>query len=267
MSVRRLINLLLMCSFLLVLGQVRLSALEKELVSSDLSQIKSSHSIPADQVRLLDRLEKGIAYYESLKDYKAIFHKTEKIKGAVTDTEKIYLKFEKPWKIYMGWLNTAKKGLQVVYERGKNGDKLVIHKPGFLFGLVPLVFLEKNSPWVREGSESYGIEDAGVGTFLYDFTKAVIRSVREKKLKVRSKGEKIEVTFENTEKNEHYFAYRVLVLFDKKNDLPLQMELFDWENELMGAYSYNEFQANVGNNTEFRDQIHRQLFKVYAHQE
>lgn len=220
----------------------------------------------ADQAGLLDRLEHGISYYESLKDYKAIFHKTEKSKGVVGETEKIYLKFEKPWKIYMGWLNTDKKGLQVVYEKGQNDDKLVIHKPGLFLGMLPLIFLDKNSPWVSVGSESYDIEDAGLGTFLYDFRKAVLRAVKEEKLKVRDLEEgKTEVIFEGTQKNKDYFAYRIIVSFDKENNLPLHMELFDWQNELIGIYSYNEFEANTGNDAEFRSQAHRQLFKIYTH--
>ncbi len=262
-------------SFLIFLTTSAFS-LTEEILLNDLSRVKKIASANPEESRLLSTLERGIVFYRSIQDYKAVFHKYEISKDALGEKEEIYLKFEKPWKIYMGWLNTHKKGLQLVYERGKNDGKLAIHKPGLLFGLAPVVFLERSSPWVREGSESYDIEDAGLGTFLFDFTRAVIRSAKDAKLKVVSKGEtregdiageKMEVTFTGSSDDEDYFAYRILVLFDEQSDLPLQMELYDWQDKLTGTYSYNEFQANVGLDAEFQNQAHRQLYKIYSHEE
>ncbi len=222
---------------------------------------------------LVRTLEKALNFYDSLSDYKTRFLKTEKVKGALGPTEQIYLKFEKSFKIYMRWLNTDKEGVEVVYERGKNKGKLAVHKPGLLFGLAPVIFLDQNSPWVREGSASYNIEDAGIGSFLYDFTEQVIKASRENKLRADYlgkateeglSGERAEVTFIDSKPDSGYLAYRVRILFDGITNLPVKMELFDWQNEPMGIYTYKDLQFNLGEeDAEFKNQINDHLLKVY----
>ncbi len=238
----------------------------------ELSEIKNDLSQNEESVQLAEILEKSLDTYESMNGYRAIFYKTERSDAGLGEKEKIFLKFEKPWKIFMGWLNTEKKGLQVVYERGKNNGKLAIHKPGLLWGLAPVIFLDQNSPWIRQGSASYDIEDAGIGTFLYDFTKAVIRAAREKKLKIifdrtpasaTSEGKSVDVTFLESNENSGYFAYRVKVKFHKESHLPVAMELIDWQNRTIGIYEYEELSINVGEDFEFMRQINRQLLKIY----
>ncbi|MGH7197775.1 MAG: DUF1571 domain-containing protein [Candidatus Omnitrophota bacterium] len=237
-----------------------------EALLADLAGMKSVASAEAGEAKLAALLEEGLRSYEGLRDYRAIFEKTELSKGTLGPTEKIYLKFEKPWKIYMGWLNTPKKGLQIVYERGKHDGKLAIHKPGLFLGFAPVIFLEQSSPWVREGSEAYNIEDAGIGTFLFDFTKAVIRGARENRLKVEFREKKADITFIDSKKDKDYFAYRVTVLFDEENHLPVWMELFDWENRTTGIYAYEDLKINVGIDEDFKRQINRHLFKIYSPQ-
>lgn len=224
-----------------------------------------------NRAKLSSLLEKSNRFYESVKNYRAIFEKQERSGGKLGESEKIFFKFEKPFKIFMGWLNTEKKDLQVVYERGKHRGQLAIHKPGLGLGLLPVIFLDQSSPWVREGSESYDIEDAGIGTFLEDFTKAVSKAADEKKLKVNflkpnlpEDGETVEVVFEGSKENSGYFAYRVVVSFDRETELPVKMRLFDWNNQPTGIYSYENLQVNVSpEDTEFKQQINRQLYRVY----
>jgi outer membrane lipoprotein-sorting protein len=221
---------------------------------------------------LTQRLEKSEQAYAGLHDYSAVFYKNETENGKPGEPEEIYIKFEKPFKIFMGWLSSAKKGLQVVYERGKHRGKLAIHRPGLALGLVPVIFLDQNSPWVRAGSGTYDIEDAGMGRFLEGFADAVRHAEKEGKLSVKPlgkhdengiKGEKLEVTFPGTTKSDIYFAYRIIVIFEEGTGLPVGMTLYDWENQLIGTYEYRHLQLNTGHDEEFKKQIHRQLYKVY----
>ncbi len=225
-----------------------------------------------NSVRLAAILEQSLASYESVQDYETIFVKKEKGKDGMGPSERMFMKYEKPWKIYLGWLNTGKKGLQVVYERGRHDNKLAIHQPGIVSLLMPVVFLDQQSPWVREGSESYNIEDAGIGTFLLDFSKAVKASAAQNNLRVEfpespsQKGQSVEVTFLNSTDDDIFFAYRIRVLFDAKTQLPVFMELYDWDDKLTGTYSYEDLRVNVGSETaEFKRQAHRQLYKIYRH--
>ncbi len=215
--------------------------------------------------RLDTALREAAASYTEVKDYKALFVKQEADEKGMGETEEIFLKFEKPFKIFMKWLNTHKKGLQVLYERGRHDGKLVIHKPGLLLGLAPVVYLNQDSPWVREGSASYNIEDAGIGTFLNDFTRAVAQGARENKLKVEWPQERLaDVSFPGTQKDSVYFAQRIRALFDAKTGLPVRMELFDGAGQPMGVYEYRDLVVNGGDDAEFLKQINRHLLKVYS---
>ena len=212
-----------------------------------------------------EALEKGLKAYDAVRDYKAVFQKQERSGDALGPQETIFLKFEKPFKIFMGWLNTNKKGLQVLYERGKRDGKLAIHKPGLLLGLAPVIFLEQSSPWVREGSASYDIEDAGIGTFLEDFAQAVTRAEKEERLDVKTGEEgSFDVTFKDSTEGSGYFAYRVIVHFDRISGLPDTMQLFDWNNKLTGIYAYEQLKLNVGaEDLEFKQLALGKLYRLY----
>jgi hypothetical protein len=222
-----------------------------------------------EQVRLGAALKKGLKSYDALRDYEAEFHKQEKSGNVLGPEEIIFLKFAKPFKIFMGWTNTEKKGLQVLYERGKHDGKLVIHKPGLFFGLAPIVFLDQNSPWVREGSQAYDIEDAGIGSFLHDFSQDVLKGARENKLEVLGiqepgGGETMDVTFAGSKETDGFFAYRVITHFEEGTSLPVRMTLLDWQNQPMGIYSYENLKLNVGSeNPEFKKLAHRKIYQLY----
>src|SRR3989344_4139507 len=238
-----------------------------------LMEMQSAPHLSRESKRLAEILNQAVRFYQSVRDYKTVFYKMEMSeKGELEPVERIFLKFEKPWKIYMKWLNTDKRGLEVVYEKGKNKGKLVIHQPGLRFGLAPVVFLDQKSPWVQKGSASYNIEDAGIGAFLFDFTSAVVQASRDKKIKVNFHGkrkfediiaEKWEVIFPESENKPGFFAYRVIVFFDERHYLPVQMELFNWQNETTGIYQYKDLKINVGEDPEFKKEINRHLYKVY----
>src|SRR3989338_2040034 len=179
----------LLVSSTLLLSSACVNALtERELIAG-LSQVRNSQAERPGNATLAEILEKALKFYEDIEDYETKFLKTEKAKDTLGPTEEIFIKFEKTFKIYMRWLNTEKKGVEVIYERGKRKGKLAVHQPGLLFGLAPVILLDQNSPWIKEGSESYNIEDAGIGTFLYDFTRDVIRASGENKLQVELSGQ------------------------------------------------------------------------------
>jgi hypothetical protein len=222
-----------------------------------------------DTEKLQALLEESAASYENVQDYRAVFYKQEISKGEMGPREKIFVKFEKPFKIFMLWMDTHKKGLQVFYERGKHDNKLGIHKPGLLLGLAQVVFLPQDSPWVREGSEAYNIEDAGIGTFLADFEKMVRKGIAEGKieasLKETPEGTLADVSFPGTEPKTGYFAQRVEALFDAGSRLPVLQKLYGWDGGLKGTYEYTELALNVGaKDPDFEKIAHRRLYKLYV---
>lgn len=221
---------------------------------------------PKESGILIAQLQQSSQAYEAIRDYTSLFIKQELSEGKLDPPEEIFLKFEKPFKIYMKWLNNPKKGLEVHYERGKHDGKLAIHKPGFLTGLAGVIFLEQDSPWVRKGSETYNIEDAGIGTFLDDFSKAVLVAGKTGSLMAHQNPSGVwDVTFNVAEEDDTFFAKRCVVTFNESSKLPVQMELFNWEGQTTGIYDYKDLKLNVGNlDPEFKKHVHRSLFKVYS---
>lgn len=222
---------------------------------------------PTERLRTL--LTDARAAYEGVKDYRAIFRKQEGSGGTLGPQETIFLKFEKPFKIFMHWSDTHKKGLQVLYERGRHDGKLAIHKPGLMLGLAPVIFLPQDSPWVREGSESYDIEDAGIGTFLEDFSAMVQKGEADGKLRASTAetpaGTSADVSFPGSAEDAVYFASRVEVLFDAGTKLPVRMVLYDWEGRVSGIYDYDQLALNVGaDDPEFRRVAQKRLYKLYV---
>jgi hypothetical protein len=210
-------------------------------------------------------LYKGLETWAALKGYTALFTKEELDKeGNMDEKEEIYLKFEKPFKIFMKWMNTRKKGLQVLYERGRHGNKLGIHKPGLLLGLAQVVFLDQNSPWVREGSAAYNIEDAGIGTFLTDFAKGVVTSAKDNKIEIKNIAEnEWSVTFKDSQKGQTYFAQRIEVKMDAANGFPVVQRLYNWDGKRTGIYEYKNIKIDAADEAEFKKQAHGKLYKIY----
>jgi len=225
--------------------------------------------VSASVAALLALLVTSSASYDAVNDYTATFLKQETSEGVLGEKETIFLKFEKPFKIFLHWSDTHRKGLQVLYERGRHDGKLAIHQPGLLLGLAPVIFLEQSSPWVREGSESYDIEDAGIGTFLEDFSKMVQKGVEEKKIDVKIsdtvEGTEVDASFPGTESGGDYFCSRAEVFFDSKTKLPVRMRLYDWDGKVTGIYEYKDLKLNVGaQDAEFKKIAERKLYKLFV---
>lgn len=240
---------------------------QEPALAEKFNELRQSGMNP-EEAHLAAILEKSLYAYDGVKDYQALFTKQERTKNELGPRETIFLKFEKPFKIFMHWSDTHKKGLQVLYERGRHDDKLAIHKPGLLLGFAPVVFLDQESPWVREGSESYDIEDAGIGTFLSDFARMVLRGSGEKKIRVQvsenGQGQTVDVVFPGTAPGSGYFAHRVVAFFDAGSHLPVQMSLYDWEGTLTGIYEYRDLRLNVGaDDAEFKKIAERRLYRLF----
>ena len=67
-----------------------------------------------------------------INDYRAIFHKQERVEGELLPEETILLKFQKPLKIYMKWIEEPLKGSEALFVQGKYDNKLIAHRGGIL---------------------------------------------------------------------------------------------------------------------------------------
>ncbi len=66
----------------------------------------------------------------SVNSYAAIFHKQERIGEALNEEETIYLKFMKPFKVYMKWIKEPSYGREAIYVDGGNNNLVKVRECG-----------------------------------------------------------------------------------------------------------------------------------------
>ena len=92
----------------------------------------------ADQrERLLSLVTRMESSYARINDYTAVFRKQELVNGKLLPEDTILLKFQKPPKVYMKWIQDPSKGTEALYVDGSNGNKLLVHRGGIL-GILTL---------------------------------------------------------------------------------------------------------------------------------
>src|SRR5918996_946155 len=72
--------------------------------------------------------------YDGIYDYTALFLRRERINGKLLPLEKIELRFQEPFKVYMSWLEPY-EGRAIAFVKGKNDNKLLVNPGGLLASL------------------------------------------------------------------------------------------------------------------------------------
>ncbi len=183
--------------------------------------------------------------------YTALFHKQERIKDFLKAKETVSLRFKKPFKVHMTWVDGPGKGREIFYVEGWNKNRILVREPG-AWGIITLN-LNPLGPLAMQGSR-HPITEAGLEYLIklfgenfrrgWGFGELEYRMVREESLYGR-KTILIEVQFPK-EPRSHYYCYRSLLNFDIETKIPIRVQVFDWENRLIGDYGYENLRINAG---------------------
>jgi hypothetical protein len=189
---------------------------------------------------LLDRTE----------SYTAVFHKQERVKGWSKTKETVYLKFKKPFKVYMKWIEDPGKGREVLYVDGWNDNRIRLRDPGFL-GMV-IMNLRPQGPIAMNGSR-HPITEVGLEHMVKMFGDNLRRGFRSGKLEYRRGKEgavygrriqSVEFIFPRDPWN-GYYCYRCIISLDIEKRLPIRVQVFDWEDRLIEDYGYEDLMLNA----------------------
>ncbi len=108
-------------------------------------------------------LEKWLKHAEATlartDSYTAIFHKQERIQEKLADEETIFLKFKKPFKIYMKWVKEPYKGRESLYVEGYNDNRIKVRESG-LAGIIT-VDIDPKGTLVMKGNR-HPVTDSGI---------------------------------------------------------------------------------------------------------
>ncbi|MBI3988113.1 MAG: DUF1571 domain-containing protein [candidate division NC10 bacterium] len=206
----------------------------------------------ADLLELLTLLQHAESNYAKVFDYTAVLWRQERIGSTLRPEEIILLKFQKPFKVYMKWIDGSKAGREALYVEGTYQDKLLVHEPKGLPRFFTAV-LDPRSPWVFKESR-HPITDVGIGKLLDLIILNAERGRQRGELRLIDHGT-IEDGGRRTRRIEGilpgdpkagYYCYRLIVHLDDETKLPVKVLVYDWDDQLVEAYAYTALRLNPG---------------------
>lgn len=200
-----------------------------------------------DPHTLIRRME---ASYHGIKDYTALFFKRERIDGELLPLEKIELRFQEPFKVYMAW-QEPHTGREIAFVEGQNDDKILVN-PGGLLQFMRLALDPESSLATRNAHHT--VREVGLENTVDLLMQQYRRGVDEGVLTLRflghdSVGRRPAYRLEficHAGKSAGYYARRGEIWLDKEHYLPVRLSVYNWENELHAYYEYRQLRLNPG---------------------
>jgi hypothetical protein len=197
-----------------------------------------------------DWLRQAEVLLHKTESYTAVFHKQERVKGWLKTKETVYLKFKKPFNVYMKWIEDPGKGREILYVDGWNNNRILLRDPGFL-GVV-IMNLRPQGPIAMNGSR-HPVTDVGLEHMVKMFGDNLRRGLRSGELEYRRGKEgtvygrriqPVELIFPRDPRN-GYYCYRCIISLDIEKRLPIRVQVFDWEDRLIEDYGYEDLMLNA----------------------
>ena len=206
--------------------------------------------VPAGELlRLLDLADKQ---YAQIQDYTSTMVSRERVGEVLRPQERVLLKFQRPFKVYMRWLDGPSKGREGLFVSGAHDDKFLVSEPRGIQRLFTAA-LEPTDRRVMEQSR-HPVTDIGIGRLLEFVGESTRRAARNGVLRaidrgtVESAGRRVrQVECVLTQgARDGYYAYRALLGFDEENHLLVRAVVYDWTDQLVEDYAYNDLRLNPG---------------------
>jgi hypothetical protein len=209
-----------------------------------------SADVPAGELlRLLDLADKR---YAQIRDYTSTMVSRERVGETLRPQERVLLKFQRPFKVYMRWMDGPSKGREGLFVSGAHDDKFLVSEPrGF-----QRLFTAALAPTDRRVLEQsrHPVTDIGIGRLLEFVGNSTRRAAKNGVLHVidrgtdESPGRRIRQVECVLPKDSHagYYAYRAILGFDEESHLLMRAVVYDWDDQLVEDYTYDELRLNPG---------------------
>ena len=183
--------------------------------------------------------------------YTSLFHKQERIKGKLKEEEVVFLKFKKPFKIYMKWIKDPGKGREALYVEGWNRNRIKVHDV-WMKTNVTLDLDTKGFLAMRDSRHS--ITESGLENLLRVLGRELCGGLQSGEFTYRELGEemvygcrsmKVEYFFPR-DKTKGYYCYQATINIDAETKIPIRVRIYDWEGLLIEDYGYEGLKLNAG---------------------
>lgn len=199
-------------------------------------------------------LRQGLQNYQAhYQDYTCTFSKTERINGQIRPEQQVDVKFrESPFSVAMHWMVNAPKGDRVLFVDGKYNNQMLVQPKGLLAVLT-------GGAVTRDPCGKEVMADT-----LKPVTLFGMKNLMASLLDVYEQGHKNGESTDTFTGVADFCGRKVLVLqrvltyrkgypakttiwyFDPEWQVPLGLEGYDWNDQLICKYTYSDVKFNVG---------------------
>ena len=203
---------------------------------------------PGKMIELLDEMD---ASYSRVNDYAAAFYNQERVGGELDDGQTILLKFQKPFKVYMKFVDGGSKGTEALYVKGSYENKLLVRPTGFL-GFMTLSLDPKGL--LAMTRKRHPVTEIGFGFLLDEVRRNIEPAARSGELEIVRLADEIFQGRPATvvegrlvpNGRKKYYCARFIIHIDKELLLPVGDAFYDGSDEMFEDYVFTNVKLNVG---------------------
>ncbi|MCF7956358.1 MAG: DUF1571 domain-containing protein [Phycisphaerae bacterium] len=224
----------------------------KEFFSADKSEISDEDFLEFavnDYGKLLEVMKAN--YDSSIDDYTGIFTKQERVKDKLLKPQVIAFKFRNdPFSIFMAWKKNPGKADRMLYVKGQNNNKMVVHPRGLLAWIRSVERDPRGKDVLKTSLRT--CDQFGIRNLLNRVTGLYKGNVKDDGFSAKYIGtEEIDkrpcIVLETVMPNNKISPTRRLMLVvDMEYRLPVAVTSLDGEGNLISKYSYTSLKFNVG---------------------
>ena len=203
---------------------------------------------PREILMLLDKMDSS---YSRVSDYVGVFYNRERIGGKLDAGQTSLFKFQKPFKVYMKFIDGPSKGTEALYVEGGYENKLLVRQGGIL-GLMTFSLDPKGS--LVMSRNRHPVTELGFGFLLAEFRRNVEPAVRSGELEIMRLTDE---TFNGRSATvvegrflphggRKYYCARFIIHMDKELLLPVADVFYDGKDEMFEDYVFTDVKLNVG---------------------
>ena len=201
---------------------------------------------PCDLEETLREIEEA---YAQVKDYTCTLNQKEFLDGEYVVWKNVAYKFRKPDCYYMKWTEGKWADREIIYAGKKYGNQMEVHLGGLMD--VMNFSLDPHGTIARRSSR-HPITESDFGFILRTMQQSVRKAKKEKSAVIACLGAS---TVDGRAARQYraefpakkgFINHVVYIHVDAELNLPLKIEMYDWNNRLVESYVFSDLKINVG---------------------
>jgi hypothetical protein len=190
------------------------------------------------------------AAYVRVESYTAIVHKQQRVTGKLLAQETIFMKFRKPFSMYLRWVEAPYKGSELLYVVGWNENRVRAHRGGFWRFVVRN--LDPRDPELM-ADNLRPVTDIGIGELIKTVAVNVRSAIEAGYISVAQLGEESVYGRKTRILNVllpggtvgGYGGCRLVINQDIENKLLIRIRVYDRGGQLIENYGYEDLKLDA----------------------